>query len=232
MMKPSSLLGSVVTVLRTTVAALLLCGAATASAGYITTNSFKLNSIFSQPGFGLDDIVIRFNAPRTVVSASLLDINDDAEFNSLYDLAAYTDGPVVNMFFVDKISFCGSPGSRIIGCASTPGNVMVLDSLWAADAALGGNLAAHELAHNLGLPHQFPDEGWNLMNPTLSPSFALLALQITTILASPLVQYDFLDQRFISITPIAVVAVPEPQAWAMLSLGLLGLAGWVRRRKE
>jgi len=148
------------------------------------------------------------------------------------------------VFFVDTISFCGEAGTNIIGCASTPGNLIALESGAAASSSIGANLLAHELGHNLGLPHE---DGFNnnLMNPNIN-SFSLTAgsflnpAQVATIfstyagpggaLRNDIIQRDG-DRYFISITPFAVVAaVPEPQTWMMMGLGLLGLVVWVRRR--
>lgn len=85
------------------------------------------------------------------------------------------------------------------------------------------------MGHNLGLDHLGGD---NLMNAVLTGATMLTGTQVTTILNSPIVRFDG-SQRYISVTPIAVLAaaVPEPETWAMMLVGLLGVAGWARRRR-
>ena len=230
---PFSLSGHGLAALKAAVLGLALCGAGAASAGFITTNESGLDAIFSQAGFSGKTIDTRFNAGLTVADTALLSIDTDTEFDSLFNLSVYSgrSSQIMNMFFVDAINFCGSAGS-FIGCGSTPGNLLVLSSSFAARADLGANLGAHELGHNLGLDH-VDGSGTNLMNPSISSNFSLDAAQIQAILASSLVQTAANGQRFLSITPIAIVAsVPEPQTWAMLGLGLFGVMAWARRRGE
>jgi hypothetical protein len=200
-----------------------------AASGYVTTNEAKLDTIYSQAGFGANPIDIRFNAATSIINAGLTVIDNGAEWATLTGLAGNLASPTVNMYFVDKILWCTVPSLTTIGCAQQPGNVMALDSSWAANATYGGNLAGHELGHNLNLPHLLPDDASNLMNPTISTSFALSAGQITTIMASALVQTDA-KGKFITIQPIAVL-VPEPATVSLLLGGalLLGAARKGRR---
>lgn len=227
---------------RKVLAAAVMAGAGAASAGYVTFDEAAMDAIFAQTSFGQFDIDIRFNAPLSVVAPSLLDINDDAEFSgaapSLSALVQTLGVPAltVSIFFVDKISFCGGPGSNIIGCGSNPGSLIALQSA-AAAGANGAELMAHELGHNLGLDHLAV--GGNLMNASITGGTTLTASQVGSFLnlttgasLNPIVKLDG-NQRYISITPIAVLAaVPEPEAWAMMSLGLLAVAGWARRRQR
>jgi hypothetical protein len=206
-----------------------LPAAALAASGYVTTNEAKLDTIYSQAGFGLTPIDIRFNTATSIINAALTVIDNGAEWATLTGLGSNLASPTVNMYFVDKILWCGAPTLTTIGCAQQPGNVMALDSSWAANATYGGNLAGHELGHNLNLPHLLPDTATNLMNPTISTSFALTAGQITTILASALVQTDA-KGKYINVQPIAVL-VPEPAAWTLMLGGAL-LLGAVRRRQR
>ena len=138
----------------------LLAGASVASAGYVTSfDQAVLDDIFSQTSFGGYDIDIRFNAPLSVVAPVVADLSSTEEFNgnndfSLSWLAGELQVPnfTVALFFVDTISFCGGPGSNIIGCGSRPGGLIALQSA----AAAGNNgtvLFAHELGHNLGSAH-------------------------------------------------------------------------------
>lgn len=235
--------GTVTSLVRKFLVTALIGGAGAASAGYVSFDEAAMDAIFSQPSFGLFDIDIRFNAPLSIVAPSLLDINDDAEFNgssnSLSALANTLGVPnfTVSVFFVDKISHCGDTLSNIIGCGSTPGGLIALHS-GAAAGANGAALMAHELGHNLGLSH-LEDSG-NLMNSSINGATTLSEAQVGSFVdlttgasLSSIVRIDA-EQLYISITPIAVLAaapVPEPETWAMLSLGLLGVAGWARHRR-
>lgn len=230
--------------LRKLVAAALLgsAGIASAASGYVSFNEVAMDNIFNQLSFGPFGIDIRFNPTLSVVADSLLDIDTVGEFNgaapSLGALAESLGVPdfTVSIFFVDKISVCGSNFPNIIGCGSNPGNLIALQSA-AAAGANGVALMAHELGHNLGLQHLAG--GGNLMNSSITGATTLTVGQVSSFLdlttgasLNSIVQLDG-NQRYISITPIAVLAaVPEPQAWAMMSLGLLAVAGWARRRQQ
>jgi hypothetical protein len=207
-----------------------LLGLATgaASAGFVTTQESGMDAIFSQAGFGSSTVDIRFNPTVTIADNDLLSIDTEADFDALFGLA--TASPVVAIFYVDAISWCGNVNAGYIGCGSTPGNLIAVESSFAAGSN-GANLLGHELGHNLGLDHI--NNGNNLMNPTLIAGFGNLnAGQITQILASPLVQISG-GQRFITITPFAVIAetppVPEPGTGVLMLLALGGLAWKLRR---
>ncbi|MEO8858681.1 MAG: PEP-CTERM sorting domain-containing protein [Burkholderiaceae bacterium] len=223
-----SLPRSIGAVARLALGALAFATCASASAAFITTNEAGLDAIFSQSGFGTQTLDARFNASRSLVATNLLSIDSDPEFDSLSTFSVYSPGQTINLFFVDAITFCNVVGS-FIGCAG--GNVAVVSSSFAARADLGANLNAHEIGHNLGLDHM-SGSATNLMNPAISSNSSLTSDQIAEILGSGLVQTDGTGQRFLSITPIVVLAaVPEPETWAMLLMGLLGMAGWTRRRR-
>lgn len=219
---------------RRAVAVALIGCTGVASAAMVSFNEVAMDTIFSQASFGGRNIDIRFNTPLSVIAPSLLSIDSDAEFSgsapSLSALAVQLQIPnsTVSVFFVDAITFCGAPGTSIIGCGSNPGGLIALQSA-AAARANGAVLMAHELGHNLGLSHLAGSV--NLMNSSITSATFLSESQANTILGSRLVLMDG-AQRYISITPVAVLAaVPEPHTWAMLSLGLLGVAGWARRRR-
>jgi hypothetical protein len=217
------------------VAALAATAAAGAQAGYITTNEAGMDAIYSQSSFGSDTVDIRFDAPRTIFSLDLATI-DAGDFGLLQG-KIINPYPVVSMFFVDSVNDCGGSGGAFIGCSSLTGNIVAVDSSWAANAhgAYGAWLLAHELGHNLGLDHVFPDNGSNLMNQTVSTNFGILtSAQVETILGSGLIQTTDSGQRFIEIAPIAVLAsVPEVPTSLMLSSGLaLAVLGARRPRRR
>jgi len=225
----------------------MLVGVATGCAGlaaavYVTTFESGMDAIFSQTSFGSNTIDIRFNPTMTVVDANLVSLDSNQEFDSLSVLRGGLASNIVSIFFIDSIPFCGAPGNNIIGCGNS-GNLIALKSSAAADPRIGANLMAHELGHNLDLDH-LDGSNNNLMNPNIN-SFSLTtgsflnSSQVATIFATrpgpgnvlnnQIIQRDD-DGYFISITPFAVVsAVPEPQTWLMMGLGLLGIMAWVRR---
>ncbi len=225
--------------LRAVVAGCVTCAAGIASAGYVTTFESGMDAIFKQTSFDTRPIDIRFNATVTVAAGNLLSIDSSQEFSDLSALRGSLASNIVSVFFVDAIPYCGGAGDFIIGCGSTPGNLIALKSSAAADSSIGANLMAHELGHNLGLGHTVDE---NLMNGTINSTRTFLNFaQVSSIFATlpetgiprsdDIIQRDG-SQYFISITPFAVVAsVPEPQTWAMMLLGLLGIGTWVRRRK-
>lgn len=230
--------------LRRTVAFALIGLAGVAQAASVSFSEAAMDDIFSQTSFGTHPVDIRFNPSLWVVAPSLLSIDSNAEFdgaaNSLAALVGTLAIPAntVSIFFVDAITYCGGPGSNIIGCGSEPGSLIALDST-AAAGSHGAALMAHELGHNLGLGHLAG--GPNLMNGSITGNTTLTASQIGTFLnlgtgasLNPILQSDAAG-LYVSITPIAVRAVappvPEPQTWAMFALGLAGLAALVRRRR-
>ncbi len=187
----------------------ILLSSANAQAGYITIDAAGMNAIFSQASFGDTPISIRFNAPVEIVAPQLLVINTLADLQALYSLAP-NSAPTVDAFFVDQLNACAivesTSSGHYNGCAQLPGNLMVEDSSVAALHA--AELMGHELGHNLNLEHTT----LGLMTPNLGfgDGFSLFDSQVATILQSPLVQTDSTGQRFIEITPIAIVDSPEP----------------------
>ncbi len=206
-----------------------------ACAGFISTPS--LNAIYGQAAFGLKPITVTWLTPgATIISPRLATIDDDIEVRDLFALAP-SAAPVVNVFFVDAIGFCGGLfSSGIVGCSSAPGNILMVASSFAAGAQ-GALDIAHELGHSLGLSHVGNNSTrGNLMNPVLN-STILTTSQASSILGttstsgSNLVQMATNGSLFINLRPIAVVvsAVPEADIYVLMLGGLL-LLGFAARR--
>lgn len=204
-------------------------------AGFISTPS--LNAIYGQAAFGLKPITVNWLTPgATIISPQLATINDDIEIRDLFALAR-SASPVVNVFFVDAISFCGGLfSSGIVGCASQPGNKLLIASSFAAGSQ-GATDIAHELGHALGLTHVGTNSTrGNLMNPVLN-STVLTTSQVSSILGTTTTTGSSLVQTangslFINLRPIAVVvsAVPEGDVYVLMLGGLLLLGVATRRR--
>lgn len=196
-----------------------------AKAGFITINETQLDAIFSQPSFGSRPIDIRIGAATELVLPNLLDITTNNEVNNLFSMHVGLFN-VVNFYFIDTISACGStihPG--IVGCGQTPGNNFVVESGYASGSN-GSELLAHELAHNLGLHH---NSGNTLMDPYINGFTTLTEQEANSIHSSSLVQDNGLDY-WININPVLVVAsasiplpVPEPSTLMLflLSFGFI-----------
>ncbi|MGY5452528.1 hypothetical protein ACVFI8_16525 [Agarivorans sp. MS3-6] len=197
-------------------------------AAFITTNEAALDDIYSQASFGNRIIDIRIGTATELVFPELLDITTGAEVSQLFNQHL---GPanVVNFFYIDTISACGNFTSRsIVGCGEYFGNDFVVESSFAA-GRYGGELLAHELGHNLGLPHL---AGSYLMNPGLNNRTLITEPEVTRIFRSPLVQSD--DSSFwIDITPVLIVAeasrVSEPVSAGLFMLILL-LVTWRKQQ--
>ncbi|ASP47063.1 PEP-CTERM sorting domain-containing protein [Cognaticolwellia beringensis] len=194
-----------------------------AKAGFITTNENELDRIFSQTSFDDRPIDIRIGKATELILPTLLDISSDAEIFQLFNqLVGAFD--VVNFYFIDTISACGIINVNIVGCGEFPGNDFVVESSFAA-GSFGGELLAHELGHNLGLPHR---SGQFLMNGSLNNNTTLTLAEVNTIHTSYLVKNNgqATDKEYwIDINPVLIVAtpsapVPEPSTLVLLLLPL------------
>jgi hypothetical protein len=198
----------------------ILLSPAIAKAASIVIDEAEMNAIFSQPSFDGTPVSIRFNPPEQIVAPELLVINNLTELQALFNLAP-DPAPTVDAFFVDQLNVCGSVEPKVngavAGCAQLPGHIFVED-LAAAELS-PATLMGHELGHNLNLEHDFFDF-INLMSPLFPHGPNLTEEQVTTILQSPLVQTDSTGHRFIQITPIAIVAAPEPSTLLLLGAAL------------
>ena len=194
----------------------ILLSPALAQAAQIVIDDPGMNVIFSQASFGDTPISIRFNAPRQIVAPELLVIDTLAQLQALFNLAP-DPAPTVDAFFVDELNACGAVEPQVngalAGCAQLPGHVFVEDFNFAELSP--ATLMGHELGHNLNLQHDFFDF-LNLMAPIFPPGPNVTEEQVATILQSPLVQTDAKGQRFIQITPIAIVDAPEPSTFLLL----------------
>ncbi len=196
-------------------------------AAMVTTNEVGMDDIFSDDDFGMDTIDIRFNDTEVLYdSASLLKIDNRAEFNVLKSSYSGLANNIVRMFFVDAVKWCGGSGTYA-GCGDEPGHDIVVDSDHAANT-YGHVLNAHELGHNLDLDHVTDTNNVMKEIVTTTRNVDFLPAQVDDILNSQLIQFDG-PQRFISITPILVsaAAVPIPGALilcasAIASLGFFG----------
>ncbi len=198
----------------------IFLSSAIAKAASITIDEPEMRAIFSQSSFDGTPVSIRFNPSRVIVAPDLLDINDQAALTALYNLAP-DPAPTVDAFFVDQLNFCGSVEPTIngifAGCAQLPGHIFVEESEAAELSA--APLMGHELGHNLNLQHDLFSSS-NLMAPFFPPGTELTEEQVANLLQSPLVQTDSTGQRFIQITPIAIVAAPEPSTLLFLGAAL------------
>jgi hypothetical protein len=192
----------------------------TAEAASITIDQAGMDAIFSQATFDGTPISIRFNAPREIVAPDLLDIKDLADLKALYALAP-DPAPTVDAFFVDQLDACGNAEPTInglyAGCAQLPGHIFVEESSAAELSA--APLMGHELGHNLNLQHDLFSSNY-LMWPFFPPGTELSAQEVAIILESPLVQTDSTGHKFIDITPIAIIAAPEPSTLMLLGAAL------------
>lgn len=240
------------------------------AAGVVTRES-EIDAIFGQQSvtdlLG-EPIDIRFGDVVQIEAPDLLRVTTKTELDQLFGLTdpLYSrDGsanPVVSLYFVDAIDYCGGYAVNIVGCGQTPGNQLAVEKGYMS-SGYGAELLAHELGHALGLYH--PDESpysvasGNLMDPTLNGDTSLDTLQVAQFMGmgfferfgpSPLIQRDAAGW-FVAITPYLIVdqplvidplsggdgtaatsAVPLPGSGAMMAAALLIAAGAALRRRN
>ncbi|MDO6425896.1 hypothetical protein Q4489_02680 [Thalassotalea sp. 1_MG-2023] len=195
---------------------------AASQAAYITINEAELDRIYSQDSFGDLPIDIRIGQPSEILAPNLLDITTREEVRQLFNM--HSGGfNIVNFYFIDTISACGSStGTNIVGCGEYFGNDFVVESRF-ADSGYGSELLAHELGHNLGLPHL---NGAFLMNPSLNNRTLLTEAEVAQIRQSPLVQ-NVDNTYWIDINPVLIVReltkVSEPATFVLFMLAVFTL---------
>lgn len=122
----------------------------------------ETDKIWAQAGIDID-----FLDWNTIVNDDLYVLDDhDGEDGILDEIAdrdspgASSDSSVLNMWFVDEIDD-NDDNTLIFGLAFQPGTTIAI-----ADAVFGQGTGgerldtiAHEIGHNLGLPHTSPEEG-------------------------------------------------------------------------
>ena len=201
-----------------------LFGVAVSSyASYITLDEAALDDIYSQPSFGDMPIDIRIEEAHEIVAPDLLDITTRDQVSQLFGM--HTGSLLtVNFYYIDTISICGSTVSTsIVGCGEYFGNF--------ADSFYGSELLAHELGHNLGLPHIF---GQYLMNPSLNNNTTITEAEVARIRQSPLVQ-SFDGLYWINIKPVLIVKelvnVTEPKTWLLFFIMVIAVVSGHRRSK-
>jgi len=202
----------------------VLLGASSSWAAFVTTKEAELDAIYGQASFGSNPVDIRFLPTITHVDASLLNIHETTPGNSnlfaLFNL--FGPSPIHYAYYVDTIDWCGSTNTNIVGCGFQPGNDFVVESSFAAGGS-GAELIGHELGHNLNLAHDTLPAG-NLMDPSLNGSTTLTPAQVATILARPTIQSDS-NGLFIEIQPILILAtasVLEPSTM-LLTVSVVGV---------
>ena len=202
-----------------TLLGIALLAAPAANAAFITTHETEMEGIFASNGLTLD---VRYLPGAAVNNPSFLSLSTEGEFIALLLQLGTALSPTINLLFTDSLSWCGVSNPSFVGCAEFPGNHGVVESVFAA-SGLGDELVIHEVGHMFGLEHT--GAATDLMFPFLNAGTALSALEITTILESPLIQNDGVD--FIEIQ--AFVVTPEPGTLVLVATGIAALA--VRRRR-
>lgn len=178
----------------------------------------SMSDVYSQPTFDTRPLVVNWlPSITTQANLALLSIDSASELNQLFALK--TDkAPIVSVFFVSAIKYCGGKIGTFDGCAAGT-SIAVIDST--EDGGLG--VISHELGHVLGLDHVAAEN--NLMH---SPTkvYLLDKQQVATIRTSSLI-----SDNSISLRPISLSPVPEPASILMLFVGCIVVARFGHREQ-
>lgn len=115
--------------------------------------------------------------------------------------------PILNVYLVDRVTFCGQYNYSLAGCADQPGRHLYFEGQQLRRPT-GDELFAHELAHALGLVGHVG--GKNLMNKSIRNGVTTLdPEQIRTIKRSPLIDQGKLTLRVILISSEKIQPPPR-----------------------
>lgn len=202
------------------------------SASQQNTIEGLINNIWSQAGIDVNFLMQNswnntfanwgLGGSTTASKRPTMDI-DDINNNASEAGKTHADPNIINMFFVKiPAGFSLQNDDTVAGVAKIPGNVItqyvgtnLLGFSRGLDAIAG--VVAHEIGHNLGLPHLVDME--NLMQISTSPSQGdrLNTDQIAIALKSNL--------------SVAVTSVPLPTAVWLFGSGLVGLISLAKSKK-
>jgi len=171
----------------------------------------ETNKIWAQAGI---DVV--FLSWSTTNDTALLNVNTEAEQNALLTglSTQYT-----TLWFVQTISYCGGPiGGTVFGCAASPGYGLMISNAVFAFGRL--DTIAHELGHNLGLPHTegFGNPANNLMT---TGNFRSVPSTINDIFPDG-ADLDQLTPAQIAVAQSNPLVIPEPATGILMAGAALG----------
>ena len=203
---------------------LAMCLAAPVLAGDKSTVTVTpdVTEIYSTEVFGSEKLTVDWKPSVSVrVDQSLLSIDSASELAQLFKTKP-SPSPVISVYFVKAINYCAGRTGTFQGCASGT-SIAVVEPVNDDSDPLGA--VSHELGHVLGLDHVPRDDDNNLMSDPQRGKYGLTADQVQRILRSPLLA----NGHTVTLLPIAITSVPEPET-ALMFLAGLGLIGWRTRR--
>jgi hypothetical protein len=230
------------------VATLGIVVAGDARATTITTPD--LSTYFGAANFGAGALTVTYLPPIYLFNTALANVTTGAQQAALFALAGTMQpgfkvgqpntGMVLipnlattdDAFYVNVLSACGNQisdpdNSTIVGCASVPGNTLVVPAAFIATAN-GAEDLAHEIGHNFGLLHcEDPNNAVAAGGPGCAANDLMTAegfgnpnlnaAQVAIINASALLG----GTKNLTIEPIGFV--PEPETIILTFAGLAAL---------